>query len=159
MPCLAFYLMLFYTDVVGLSPSWVGIALFAGRIWDVVNDPMMGQLSDRTVSRWGHRRPYLLFGALPLSVCYLLYWMAPVGFPVWVKVLYLMFSSILFHTLHTVVIMPYWALGAEMTMDYHERTALMSYRQGLCFPEKNAEERVGPDAIRGVKTSLYGHCS
>ncbi len=125
---LAFYLMIFYTDVVGVRPEWVGIALLAGRVWDAVTDPLMGQFSDRTVSRWGRRRPYILFGSLPLAVSFLLLWMVPAGLSEWGKATYLCCASVFFYTMHTIVIMPYSAMGAEMTMDYHERTSLMTFR-------------------------------
>ena len=65
---IAFFLAYFYTDVFGLSPAHMAGLFLAARVWDAVNDPLMGYLADHTRSRWGRFRPYLLFGALPLNV-------------------------------------------------------------------------------------------
>ncbi len=71
------YLAVFLTDVVGLAPGLAAAAIFIGRTWDYVNDPMVGWLSDRTRSRWGRRRPFLLFGAVPFGLAFLLLWWRP----------------------------------------------------------------------------------
>lgn len=126
---LAFYLLFYYTDIVKVNPFWAGFAVAIGRLWDAVTDPAMGQITDRTRSRWGRRRPYLLFGSIPLGISFLLFWMVPTGWPELYQLLFLGIASILFNTMHTVVIMPYLALGAEITLDYDERTSVMSYRQ------------------------------
>ena len=67
---IAFYLLLFYTDIVGLSGAWVGPAFAVGRLWDAVTDPTMGHISDHTRSRLGRRRPYMLFGAPLFAVVF-----------------------------------------------------------------------------------------
>ena len=60
------YFAIYLTDVVGVSPAIAALAIFVGGTWDYINDPLVGYISDRTRSRWGRRRPFLLFGALPL---------------------------------------------------------------------------------------------
>ncbi len=62
------YFAIFLTDVVGVAPGIAALAIFIGRSWDYLNDPLIGHLTDRARTRWGRRRPFLLFGALPLPV-------------------------------------------------------------------------------------------
>ena len=66
------YFAIFLTDVVGLAPGVAAAAIFIGRTWDYFNDPFIGYLSDRTRTRWGRRRPFLLFGALPFAAVFTL---------------------------------------------------------------------------------------
>jgi len=73
------FLILFYTQTVGLAPSLAGIALMVGRLWDAITDPAMGNMSDRTTFRMGRRRPYMLFGSIPLALAYIALWTPPVG--------------------------------------------------------------------------------
>ena len=68
------YFAIFLTDVVGIQPATAAIAIFIGRTWDYVNDPLIGYISDRTRTRWGRRRPYLLFGALPFALIFAMLW-------------------------------------------------------------------------------------
>jgi GPH family glycoside/pentoside/hexuronide:cation symporter len=104
------------------------ISIFVGRSWDYVNDPLLGHLSDRTRSRWGRRRPFLLFGALPFAVCFcLLWWKPPISSSLGLAVYYAL-AYLLFDTAATFAYMPYYALTPELTPDYDERTALTSYR-------------------------------
>jgi len=119
---------IFMTDVVGLRPGLAAIAVFAGRSWDYVNDPLIGYLSDRTQSRWGRRRPYLLFGWLPYGLAFVaLWWRPPITSEAMLTVYYAL-VYILYDAAATFVYMPYFALTPELTEDYDERTALTSYR-------------------------------
>src|SRR5512143_3612855 len=74
---LSVYFALFLTDVVGVSPAIAALAIFIGSTWDYVNDPIVGYISDRTRTRWGRRRPFLLFGALPFALAFMLLWWRP----------------------------------------------------------------------------------
>ena len=74
---LVFFLLFFFTDVVGLSPGLAGSVLLVGKVWDAINDPLVGWLSDRTRSRWGRRFPWMLVGAVPLGVSFWMLWLIP----------------------------------------------------------------------------------
>jgi GPH family glycoside/pentoside/hexuronide:cation symporter len=127
---LGFYVLMFYTDIVGLNAALVGVAQSVGRFWDAVTDPAMGHISDRTRSRFGRRRPYIILGAPLLAVAFVLPWCAPLGRSVQITFAYVVFVNVFITTMQTVVGIPYGALGAELTMDYHERNSVMAYGQG-----------------------------
>jgi glycoside/pentoside/hexuronide:cation symporter, GPH family len=130
------YLSPFLTDVAHLSPGLAGQSQLVGKIWDAVNDPMVGVLSDRGKifsdkirQRWGRRYPWMLWGAIPFGIFFALQWLVP--FPEtnqWGLFAFYTLTSILFNTFFTVVNLPYTALTAELTQDYHERTSLSSFR-------------------------------
>src|SRR5512135_2544705 len=122
------YFAIFLTDVVGIAPGTAAIAIFLGRSWDYFNDPIIGHISDRTRTRWGRRRPFLLFGALPFALAYVLMWFRP---PLDSQVLlaaYYAVAYVLFDSAATFVYMPFYALTPELTSNYDERTALTTYR-------------------------------
>jgi GPH family glycoside/pentoside/hexuronide:cation symporter len=122
---------IFLTDVVGLRPALAAAAVFVGRSWDYVNDPLIGYLSDRTRSRWGRRRPFLLFGFLPFAIAFtVLWWRPPIGSQIGLAVYYGL-AYLVYDTCATLVYMPYFALTPELTLDYDERTSLTSYRMAF----------------------------
>lgn len=122
---------IFLTDVVGLAPRLAALAIFVGRSWDYINDPIIGHLSDRAHSRWGRRRPFLLFGFLPFALCFTaLWWRPPLGHD-WALVAYYALAYLLYDAAATLVYMPYYALTPELTPDYDERTSLTSYRMAF----------------------------
>jgi GPH family glycoside/pentoside/hexuronide:cation symporter len=122
-----FFMLIFFTDVAGLSPAAAGSIVALNKIWDAFNDPIIGWLSDHTVTRWGRRRPWLLFGAIPFgTLFFLLWWVPPLG-PTG-KYVYYTVVLLLLDTFYTVVNVPYTALTAELTQDYDERTSLNNYR-------------------------------
>lgn len=122
------FLLFFYTNVVLLNPSLAGLALAIGRVWDGVNDPLVGYLSDSTASRFGRRRPYLLASVLPLGVCFYLLWSPPDGLGAMGNFLFLACTYMLMDVFFTLYATPYLALGAELSQDYHERTRVVTTR-------------------------------
>lgn len=129
----AFFLLVFFTNVAGISPGLAGTILLIGKIWDAINDPFVGVWSDRTVSRWGRRLPWLFWGAIPFGIFYVLQWVIPQFSPnptaqQWGLFWYYVIISIFMNAFYTVVNLPYTALTAEITQDYNERTSLTSFR-------------------------------
>ncbi len=117
----------FMMDVIGMTPGLVAIILFVGRSWDYINDPIIGHLSDRTRTRWGRRRPFLLFGAIPFGLSFILLWLSP-NFSQTGLIIYYSLGYVVYEALATTVYMPYFALTPELTEDYDERTQLISFR-------------------------------
>jgi GPH family glycoside/pentoside/hexuronide:cation symporter len=124
----AAYFPIFLTDVVGLTPGIVAIALFIGKSWDYINDPLVGYLSDRTRTRWGRRRPFLLFGAVPFAVVFAFLWFKPAFDSHTALVVFYTLMYVLYDAVVTFVSMPYFSLTPELTEDYDERTELTGYR-------------------------------
>ena len=124
---IAAYFPIFMMDVIGMTPGLVAIILFVGRSWDYVNDPIIGFLSDRTRTRWGRRRPFLLFGALPFALSFILLWLSP-NLSQNGLIIYYSLGYIVYEAMATIVYMPYYALTPELTEDYDERTQLTSFR-------------------------------
>ncbi len=124
---LMFFQLYFLTDVAGLRPDYAGWAVGAGRIWDAINDPLFGLLSDRIRTRWGRRRVLLLFGAVPLGLSFMLMWIVPGMGQLGLAIYYAM-VFILFDTVFTLVHVGYNSLTPEMTSDYDERSSLNGYR-------------------------------
>jgi GPH family glycoside/pentoside/hexuronide:cation symporter len=124
---LMFFQLYFLTDVAGLRPDYAGWAIGTSRLWDAVNDPLFGLMSDRIRTRWGRRRVLLLFGAAPLGIFFMLMWIVPALDQFWLAVYYAM-TFILFDTAFTIVHVGYNSLTPEMTPDYDERSSLNGYR-------------------------------
>jgi GPH family glycoside/pentoside/hexuronide:cation symporter len=122
---------MFLTDVVRLRPALAGVAIFIGRTADYLNDPVIGYLSDRTRSRWGRRRPWLLFGAIPFGLSFTAMWAIPPFDSQLALAIYYGGAYVLFDCATTAVGMPYYALTPELTLDYDERTRLTSYRMAF----------------------------
>jgi sugar (Glycoside-Pentoside-Hexuronide) transporter len=122
-----FYGLLFLTNAAGLDPRLAGSVLMVGKIWDAINDPIVGVLSDRTVHPWGRRYPWMVFGAVPFGILFFLQWIVP-GTNQWFLFWYYVIIGILFNTAYTAVNLPYTALTPELTSDYDERTILNSFR-------------------------------
>jgi GPH family glycoside/pentoside/hexuronide:cation symporter len=124
---IGFYLFVFYTSAAGLPPWMAGLVLMAGRLWDGINDPVVGWLSDKTNSRWGPRLPWILGAAVPLGITMAAMWWVPPG-STWVKFAIFVAISTLAQTFYTAVNLPYSALAAELTGDVALRTRLNTAR-------------------------------
>ena len=123
-----FFLLVFFTNVAGIPPALAGSILMVGKIWDAVNDPVVGVLTDRTESkRWGRRLPWLLYGAVPFGIFFFLQWIVP-STNVWVLFWYYVIIGVVSQIFYTVVNLPYTAMTPELTQDYDERTSLNSFR-------------------------------
>lgn len=118
----------FLTSVVGIEARLAGTAVLIGRIWDSVNDPLVGMISDRLQTRWGRRRPFLLFGAIPFGLTFFLLFYIPPFDSQTSLVIYYSFAFLIFDTLYTLVNVPYIALTPELTDDYDERSNLAGWR-------------------------------
>jgi len=127
----AFFVLYFFTDVAGLTPALAGSVLLFGRLWDAINDPLVGWLSDRTESRLGRRYPWMLLGVIPLSICFVLLWTVPPVTTQWGLFSYYAVLSLFAFASLTAVQLPYTALAAELSDDYDERTALISMKSAF----------------------------
>ena len=122
------YFLFFLTDVVQIKPAVAGVAILIGKTWDYLNDPLIGHISDSTRSRWGRRRPFLLFGAIPFALAFIMMWYKPPFTSNTALAIYYSAAYVVFDAAATFVYMPYFALTPELTEDYDERTSLTSYR-------------------------------
>lgn len=124
---LGFYLFVFYTAAAGL-PAWMaGAVLMVGRLWDGVNDPIIGWLSDKTHTRWGPRLPWIFASAVPLGIALAAMWWVPPGNQ-WVKFIVFIVISAVAQSFYTAVNLPYTALAAELTGNVALRTRLNTAR-------------------------------
>lgn len=127
-----FFLVFFLTDVAGISPLWAGYIFMIIRAWNAVCDLIMGVISDHTKTRFGRRRPFLLFGAIPLGVAFALLWLVPFSGNTQL-IIYYTLIGILFNTLYSLVAIPYNALLPELSQDYDERTSISGYKMAFSF--------------------------
>jgi len=123
---LSLYLLKYSTDVLLIPPAAVGSILAIGRLWDALTDPVVGHSSDRTRSRFGRRRPWLLASALPIAASYVAIWTPPASLTVSGLTLWLGAALLLFYTAITVFGVPHLALGAELSADPHERSRVFA---------------------------------
>lgn len=124
------FLLKFATDHLGLGPARVGALFAVARVWDAVSDPLAGWASDRTRSRFGRRRPWMIAGVVPLAFGFWALWWVPEGSSTTTTTLWFGFALLAFYAAGTVVKIPYESLGAELTEAYHERTRLSAARVG-----------------------------
>ena len=140
-----FWILIFYTDTFGISAAAAGTIMLIARFWDMLSDPLMGIIADRTNTRWGKFRPYILWMALPYSVLAVLTFTTPDLGPTG-KVIYAGVTYMLLMTVFTAINLPYSSLGAVMTSDSYERAGLNSYRFIFAF--------IGQFIVSGTALSL-----
>ncbi len=128
---IGFYLLYYFTDVVKLPASLAGTALMIGKIWDAVSDPVTGYLSDRTVSRWGRRRPYIFIGAIGCFFGMMLMFSVPQIKGTGPLFLVMTISFCFLGLAYTLVNIPYAALLPELSNDFDERTVLTGFRMSF----------------------------
>ena len=121
------FLLYFYTDIFGISAAVAGTLFLITRIWDTINDPMLGCIADRTNTRWGKFRPYLLWAAIPFGIIGVLTFTTPDLSPTG-KIIYAYVTYTLMGMIYTVINIPYGALMGVMTSNSLERTSLSSYK-------------------------------
>jgi len=123
------YLFKYATDVLLIAPAAMGVVFMIGRFWDAASDPLVGYWSDRTRTRWGRRRPWLAASAPLFAICPIMVWSPPetlggFGLLLWVAV-----GLLALDTASTAFYVPHGALGAELSLEHHERTRIFSWRQ------------------------------
>ncbi len=141
---------IFLTDVVGLEPRLASIAALVGIIWDAINDPLVGMLSDRVRTRWGRRRPFLLWFSIPYGLSFLLLWFAPPFDGQVAKAIFITLAFMISDTLETLVAVPFSALTPELTPDYDERTSLTGFRMFFNLAISLVTAVAAPAIVDGV---------
>jgi GPH family glycoside/pentoside/hexuronide:cation symporter len=127
----SFWLMNFLTDEVRLSAALAGTALLIGKIWDAVIDPFIGYVSDHTRSRWGRRRPYILFFSIPFGIAFVLMFRNPGIEAESGKFWWALLTYVFFCTVYSFTNIPYNSLLPEISPDYNERTNISGYKQAF----------------------------
>ena len=124
------FVLLFYTQVLGLSGTATGIVLSLSLVWDAVSDPMVGSWSDRYKSRWGRRHPFMIYATVPMGLGFVALFAPPdfvLDSQLWLAG-WLLGCSLWIRTALTFFSIPHYTLVAEISQDYHERSALMGQR-------------------------------
>lgn len=151
------YVMIYFTDIFGISAAFAGTIIFASGLWDAVNDPFMGVLADKTRTRWGKFRPYM-FASIPAAIMFVLLFtvpnISPTGKAIWALVTYLLYQMF-----YTVVDIPIWSITAVMTADTNKRTAILTFGKiaaqlGIILPIVFA-----PGIIKDLGGGAIGHQS
>lgn len=145
------YLTVFYTDIVGLTPAVAAAIMMAARIWDAINDPMMGAIAERTRSRWGRFRPYIVFGAPLLAIFSVLCFTNPFSGTSTAGVIWAAVTYIVTGMLYTLVNIPYGALASVMTEDAYQRNAINASR--------NVGMNIGILIVNGLTSVIMLHFS
>lgn len=126
-----FWYTIFLTDIARLDLRLVSLFWLVVTLWDAINDPLIGFLSDRTRTRWGRRRPFLLFGSAPFGISFILLWLIPPLQSQGLLLVYYTIVYLIYETAFTAVNCPYVALAPELTLDHDERTSLVTYRMAV----------------------------
>jgi glycoside/pentoside/hexuronide:cation symporter, GPH family len=128
---IAIHMTKFYADVVLVPLGFLGIAIAVARAFDALTDPIMGWISDRTRTRWGRRRPYLILGAPLCALAFVALFSPPEELSSGGAILWFTVTFMLYFLFNTIYSIPHAALGAELTLDYHERSSLFGVREAF----------------------------
>lgn len=134
------FVVFYYTQVQGLSGTLAGLAMFIALSWDAISDPIVGSWSDNLHTRWGRRHPLLVAGGIPTALLFLALFVPPAGLGEWGVFTWLLTVSVLLRTFLTIYFIPYSAMGAELSVDYDERTVIakarvtMGWLAGMLLP-------------------------
>ncbi|MFC1734846.1 MFS transporter [Candidatus Hydrogenedentota bacterium] len=156
--------LVYLTQYIGLDPLVLGLLAIIPTLWDAVSDPLMGMISDRTRSRWGRRRPYILVGGMSWVFALGIGWIIPPLYVPWAEAnnvsmtylyAFILFSNFLTRTCHTVSHVPYQALGGEMSYVPFERTRLAAWRSMAGLLSKIISLLVGKRLVQSFGISSY----
>jgi GPH family glycoside/pentoside/hexuronide:cation symporter len=152
---------IFLTDVVGLDARLASFAALIGVVWDAINDPLVGLLSDRVRTRWGRRRPFLLLFSIPYALGFLFLWWAPPFESEIARMVTVTLAYMLSDTFQTLLVVPFFALTPEITPDYDERTSLTGFRMFFNLLASLATAVAAPEivnsAVRAGLTQQQGY--
>jgi GPH family glycoside/pentoside/hexuronide:cation symporter len=141
------YLLFFYTTVLGVPGTLVGMAAGVGLLWDAVSDPIVGGLSDRTRASWRRRHAWMAAGAVVMAVGFVALFSPPAGLSTAGLFAWLLATSLLLRTGHSMFTVPYYALGAELSASYDGRTSIAGYRA--------AAVQIGAMAASGGASAMF----
>ena len=128
---IAIHMNIFYSDVVLVPLGYIALAVALARSFDAITDPLMGWISDRTNTRWGRRRPWMLLGAPLAAVAFVLLFSPPANITSTAATVWFTTTFVLYFLFHTVYTIPHYGLGPELTLDYHERSSLFAVMEGF----------------------------
>jgi Na+/melibiose symporter-like transporter len=161
---LGLYVMKFSTDVLLIAPAAMGLIFGASRIWDAVSDPLVGYLSDRTRSRFGRRRIWLMASIVPIAIAFVMVFSPPRALSDGALVAWMAVAIIGFYSAMTVFFVPHLSLGAELSKSYHERSRLFGMRHAFytfgsilslaTFYQLIRAEQQGADVVRDMAQYL-----
>jgi glycoside/pentoside/hexuronide:cation symporter, GPH family len=150
-------LLRYLTDYLGLAAGLAGLLIAASKVYDAATDPLMGWVSDRTQSRWGRRRPWLLVGTLLCALALVAVFNTPNGLAGGLLIAWVVFVLLFYASAYTVLTVPYMAMPAEMTVDYHERARLMSWRVGFAGVAQLVAGFAAPMLVLAFGDGRQGH--
>ncbi|MBN2047797.1 MAG: MFS transporter [Anaerolineaceae bacterium] len=141
---------IFLTDVVGLDPRLASIATLVSIIWDAINDPIVGSLSDNVRTKWGRRRPFLLIFSIPFALAFIMLWWAPPWESQIALMVHITLAYMISDTIQTLITVPYLALTPEIASDYDERTSLTTFRMLFNLIASLLTAVLAPELVDGM---------